>query len=158
MSKSDGTKIVIQFDDSILSGIEGSESSFEVLVPEYDFVPGGTLVEKNKKVESVDVHTLSRTEITNEQGLVEFDPGIPVTDGYIMVSHPGYLRQTIYVDDLNKDVSIVLEGVGSLPIIDGLICHLDASNKESVKCYDTPIHNVDGLRLWLNAEEVTKDV
>lgn len=157
MSKSEGLKIVIKFDNDIISDASGNEDAFTIKVNEYDFVPGGTLVEKIKKVESVDVYSISRTEITNDQGLVEFDPGQPVTDGYIMISHPGYRRQTIYVDDLNKDISIVLEEVG-LPTIDGLICHLDASNKESIKCYDTPIHNVDGLRLWLNAEEVTKDV
>lgn len=158
MSKADGRTIVIQFTEPIISGHEGNERAFTITTQEYDGVPDGTLVSHEKAIESIEVYTRSRTEITNDQGIVEFDPGQIVADGYIMISHPGYISQTIYVDDLNKDISIVLEGVGSLPIIDGLICHLDASNNESIKCYDTPIHNVDGLVVWLNAEEVNKDV
>ena len=51
MSKSDGTKIVIQFDDSInTSNLVGIEDSFDIVVPEYEYVPDGPIINKHKSV------------------------------------------------------------------------------------------------------------
>lgn len=52
MSKSDGTKIVIQFDD-VVSASPGIEDSFIIKVPEYDYVPGGPIIVHDKSVGEV---------------------------------------------------------------------------------------------------------
>ena len=50
--KSDGAKIKITFDRPIVSGQTGQQSFFTVTVPEYTFVPGGTLQNVTKAVKS----------------------------------------------------------------------------------------------------------
>ena len=51
-AKSDGAKIKITFDRPIVSGQTGQQSFFTVTVPEYTFVPGGTLQNVTKAVRS----------------------------------------------------------------------------------------------------------
>jgi methenyltetrahydromethanopterin cyclohydrolase len=51
-AKSDGAKIKITFDRPIVSGQTGQQSFFTVTVPEYTFVPGGTLQNVTKTVKS----------------------------------------------------------------------------------------------------------
>ena len=50
-AKSDGAKIKITFDQAI-TGASGNQSHFTVTVPEYTFVPGGTLQNITKAVKS----------------------------------------------------------------------------------------------------------
>ena len=50
--KSDGAKIKITFDRPVVSGQTGQQSFFTVTVPEYTFVPGGTLQNVAKAVKS----------------------------------------------------------------------------------------------------------
>lgn len=50
-AKSDGAKIKITFDHPI-SGADNNQSHFTVTVPEYTFVPGGTLQNVTKAVKS----------------------------------------------------------------------------------------------------------
>lgn len=50
--KSDGAKIKITFDRPIVSGQTGQQHYFTVTVPEYTFVPGGTLQNVTKAVKS----------------------------------------------------------------------------------------------------------
>ena len=50
--KSDGAKIKITFDCPIVSGQTEQQSNFTVTVPEYTFVPGGTLQNVTKTVKS----------------------------------------------------------------------------------------------------------
>ena len=50
--KSDGAKIKITFDRPIVSGQTGQQSFFTVTVPEYTFVPCGTLQNVTKAVKS----------------------------------------------------------------------------------------------------------
>ena len=51
-AKSDGAKIKITFDRPIVSGQTGQQSYFTVTVPEYTFVPGGTLQNVTKTIKS----------------------------------------------------------------------------------------------------------
>ena len=50
-TKSDGAKIKITFDQPI-SGADNNQSRFTVTVPEYTYVPGGTLQNVTKAVKS----------------------------------------------------------------------------------------------------------
>ena len=50
-TKSDGAKIKITFDQPI-SGVDNNQSHFTVTVPEYTFVPGGTLQNVTKAVKN----------------------------------------------------------------------------------------------------------
>ena len=51
-TKGDGAKIAIRFSDSVT--VNGSsQTAFTVIVPEYSYVPGGTLQNVTKSVESV---------------------------------------------------------------------------------------------------------
>ncbi|MEG2383850.1 MAG: hypothetical protein RSB39_09715 [Oscillospiraceae bacterium] len=52
-TKGDGAKISIRFSEPIISGVVGSEGAFSVVVPEYDYVPGGALRDVAKAVLSV---------------------------------------------------------------------------------------------------------
>lgn len=56
-AKSDGAKIKITFDRPIVSGQAGQQSYFTVTVPEYTFVPGGTLQNVTKAVKSTYAYT-----------------------------------------------------------------------------------------------------
>ena len=51
-AKSDGAKIKITFDRPIVSGQTEQQNYFTVTVPEYTFVPGGTLQNVTKAVKS----------------------------------------------------------------------------------------------------------
>ena len=51
-TKADGAKIKITFDRPIVSGQTEQQSFFTVTVPEYTFVPGGTLQNVTKAVKS----------------------------------------------------------------------------------------------------------
>ena len=51
-TKSDGAKIKITFNQPITAGAAGNQSHFTVTVPEYTFVPGGTLQNVTKAVKS----------------------------------------------------------------------------------------------------------
>lgn len=51
-TKADGAKIKITFDRPIVSGQTGQQNYFTVTVPEYTFVPGGTLQNVTKAVKN----------------------------------------------------------------------------------------------------------
>lgn len=51
-TKADGAKIKITFDQPITEGAAGNQGHFTVTVPEYDYVPGGTLQNVTKTVKS----------------------------------------------------------------------------------------------------------
>ena len=51
-TKADGAKIKITFDQPITAGATDEQSRFTVTVPEYDYVPGGTLQNVTKAVKS----------------------------------------------------------------------------------------------------------
>lgn len=153
MSKSEGLKIVIKFDDAIVSDASGNEQAFTVKVNEYDFVPGGTLVEKIKKVESVEVYTSSESGNTDIGGEFVFATPAHSLDGYIKVQAKGYKPKIIHVDDLHQNQQIQLEEIGELPVISDLVVHLDASKSETIFSYEDPIRSINDLVLWLNSEE-----
>lgn len=68
MSKSDGTKIVIQFDDSITtSNLVGIEDSFDIVVPEYEYVPDGPIINKHKSVLYVYIPSAKRLKATTQR-------------------------------------------------------------------------------------------
>ena len=50
--KSDGAKIQITFDEPLTGDVTGNQSHFTVTVPEFTFVPGGTLQNVIKTVKS----------------------------------------------------------------------------------------------------------
>lgn len=49
-AKSDGAKIKVSFDQPITTGAADEQSHFTVTVPEYNFVPGGTIGNVTKAV------------------------------------------------------------------------------------------------------------
>lgn len=51
-TKADGAKIKITFDEPLTGAVSGNETHFTVTVPEYTFVPGGTLQNVTKAVKS----------------------------------------------------------------------------------------------------------
>ena len=51
-TKADGAKIKITFDQPITAGAASEQSHFTVTVPEYNFVPGGTIQNITKAVKS----------------------------------------------------------------------------------------------------------
>jgi hypothetical protein len=51
-TKAEGAKIKITFDQPITAGAAGNQGHFTVTVPEYDYVPGGTLQNVTKTVKS----------------------------------------------------------------------------------------------------------
>ena len=77
--KSDGAKIKITFDRPIVSGQTGQQSYFTVTVPEYTYVPGGTLQNVAKTVKStyafgaagtVDLSSGTLTDATASNGVL----------------------------------------------------------------------------------------
>ena len=73
-TKGDGAKIAIRFSDSVT--VNGSsQTAFTVIVPEYSYVPGGTLQNVTKSVESVSgyegisevINMSNGTDLTNIQ-------------------------------------------------------------------------------------------
>lgn len=60
-SKSDGAKIKITFDRPIVSGQTGQQNYFTVTVPEYTYVPGGTLQNVVKAVKSTYAYGMQQT-------------------------------------------------------------------------------------------------
>lgn len=52
-TKSDGAKIRLTFSEPLIGDVAGNEKAFTVTVPEYDYVPGGTLGDVAKPVASV---------------------------------------------------------------------------------------------------------
>ena len=50
--KGDGAKIKITFDKTLIGDVSGNQAAFTVTVPEYTFVPGGTLQNVTKTVKS----------------------------------------------------------------------------------------------------------
>ena len=70
--KSDGAKIKITFDEPLTGTVSGNETHFTVTVPEYTFVPGGTIVNVTKTVASTG-GLLSVDEIVDLSGGTKTD-------------------------------------------------------------------------------------
>ena len=56
-SKEDGARIKIDFDRPLIGDVSGNEGAFTVTVPEYTYVPDGTLQNVSKTVASVSGYT-----------------------------------------------------------------------------------------------------
>ena len=67
-AKSDGAYIQITFDDPITSDASGNQSYFTVTVPEYNYVPGGTISNVVKAVKSTYNHPGTAAEISLASG------------------------------------------------------------------------------------------
>src|SRR5574344_1362090 len=68
--KSDGAKIKITFDRPIVSGQTGQQSFFTVTVPEYTYVPGGTLQNVTKAVKSTAGYTSIQQTVDLSDGVL----------------------------------------------------------------------------------------
>ncbi|MEG2001096.1 MAG: hypothetical protein RR053_06880 [Evtepia sp.] len=55
-NKGDGAKIKLTFSEPLIGNAAGNEGSFTVSVPEYDYVPGGTISNVVKKVARISNH------------------------------------------------------------------------------------------------------
>lgn len=54
MTKKDGQKIVIQFTEKIISDVTTTSEAFNVSFKEYDMMPGGKLVDRNRPISKVE--------------------------------------------------------------------------------------------------------
>ena len=63
-AKSDGAYIQITFDQPITSDASGNQSYFTITVPEYSYMPGGTLSNIIKTVKSTYNHPGTAAEIS----------------------------------------------------------------------------------------------
>lgn len=150
MSKADGTKIVIEFDQPIISGVSGSEASFVITVPEYDYVPGGPISNHDKSVASIEYLGESQTGLTDSTGVKVFTVSdISGSSGIVEVSKRGYKRKLINIDDLSRPITIELESVGILPDVPSLQLHLDAGVGLDFR-NDIP-YTVSGLQVYLDS-------
>lgn len=68
-TKADGAKIKITFDQPITAGAAGNQSHFTVTVPEYTFVPGGTLQNVIKAVASTAGYTSIQQTVDLSDGV-----------------------------------------------------------------------------------------
>lgn len=74
-----GTEIAIRFSEKIISGVNDSAESFAVLIPTYNMVPGGTIVNESRTVTSVGRYFGVSDEIdlaSGELSSLEVDNGV----------------------------------------------------------------------------------
>lgn len=85
-AKSDGAKIKITFDRPLIGTITGNQAAFTVTVPEYDYVPGGTIHDVVKAVKSTDAYNGVQESIVLEmEPLQRFESAA----GDIIVAYDG---------------------------------------------------------------------
>ena len=84
-AKSDGAKIKITFTQPLIGDVTGNQNAFTVTVPEYDYVPNGSIRNVEKAVLSTRVVTDEKELILEMQPLQRFESAT----GDVTVSYNG---------------------------------------------------------------------
>lgn len=84
MSKADGQKIVIEFNEQIFTdGVLPID--FQVTVPEYDFVPNGKIVNRIKKVKTVLMEPSIFSKMSTQSNSIGGSPYYGHIQPYVLV-------------------------------------------------------------------------
>lgn len=78
MSIEEGRHIAIRFSEALTGDVSGNEACFTVTVPAYNMVPGGTIVDENRTVVSVERYASLTEQVDLSSGSfssLEFSDG-----------------------------------------------------------------------------------
>jgi len=81
MSKELGKKIAIKFTQPIITNVDGNESAFKVSGKEYNYEPGGSLVDAEYQIESISGYSAYDVGVDLENGIVD---GLTYKNGMIL--------------------------------------------------------------------------
>lgn len=83
MAKKDGNVIGILFSEPLINEASGNESSFTVTIPEYDYIPGGTISNVTRPVNEAKVHSSVDDSISLGNGSMN---GLVLTAGRLRLA------------------------------------------------------------------------